>query len=301
MRGYRLYVLDLDGTLYRGERALPGAVDAVAELRRRGALVRFLTNNSALTRVAVATKLQQLGFQASPEETLTSGDGAARLLIERGLKSAFVVGDPGLAETLSAAGLTLFGPLPLDGGESVSSPTAVAPAQAVANAREGGQKRAPQNSITLPLPPPIKGGVVGSAQPDAVVVGICRSLSYDLLDQAMNLILRGALFVATNRDATYPLEDGCLSPGAGAIVAALEACTGVSPVVVGKPEPTLILQLLEEIGVEPEAALVVGDRVETDLEAGRRAGCDTHLVLTGVTTEPHAGQGYSADLGGLLE
>jgi 4-nitrophenyl phosphatase len=74
-------------------------------------------------------------------------------------------------------------------------------------------------------------------RPDAVVVGICRTISYELLDRAAAAIRDGLPFLATNRDATYPLESGRLQPGAGAIVAAIEVASGMEPEVLGKPNP----------------------------------------------------------------
>lgn len=134
---------------------------------------------------------------------------------------------------------------------------------------------------------------------EAVLVGICRSFNYELLDRAMQHVLGGARLIATNSDATYPLEGGRLAPGAGSMVAALEACTGVKAQVLGKPEPDGLLQLIGEAGVEPAATMVVGDRLETDIEAGRRAGCETFLVLTGVSAElpPRQRGGTLAELG----
>jgi len=124
---------------------------------------------------------------------------------------------------------------------------------------------------------------------DAVVVGICREITYELLTQALQAIQRGAEFIATNRDATYPLEGGLFAPGAGSMVAAIEAASGVTPVVIGKPEPTMILQVMESAGATPEDTYVIGDRIETDIDAGRRAGCHTALVLTGATPAPVPG------------
>ncbi|MCX7799247.1 MAG: HAD-IIA family hydrolase [Fimbriimonadales bacterium] len=136
---------------------------------------------------------------------------------------------------------------------------------------------------------------------DTVVVGICRTFSYALLDAALQCLLRGARFWATNTDATYPLEEGRLEPGAGSLVAAVATCAGRQPdLVVGKPSPLIVGQILREAGVPPEDALLVGDRPETDLECGRTLGCPTCLVLTGVTSHPPEGQPFCEDLRGLL-
>lgn len=136
---------------------------------------------------------------------------------------------------------------------------------------------------------------------DAVVVGICRRFSYELMSTSMQLIRDGALFIATNRDATYPREFGRFEPGAGAMVAAIETCSGVEPIVIGKPEPRMILDVMAEAGAASAETLVVGDRLDTDIAAGENAGCRTWLVLTGVETALPQGQPGSADLAGLLD
>lgn len=127
-----------------------------------------------------------------------------------------------------------------------------------------------------------------SANPEVVVAGICRSISYDWISKAMHHVHQGAQFWATNRDATYPAEGGKVFPGAGAIVGALIGCLEMEPRVLGKPEPFLIHEILRETGCAAADALVVGDRLDTDIEAGNRAGCRTHLVLSGVTTSTSA-------------
>lgn len=137
---------------------------------------------------------------------------------------------------------------------------------------------------------------------DTVVAGICRTFSYALLDAAMQCLLDGARFWATNTDATYPLEGGRLEPGAGSLVAAVSTCAGREPdLVVGKPNSLIVGQILREAGVPPEDALLVGDRPETDLECGRALGCPTCLVLTGVTRRAPEGQASCEDLRGLLD
>ncbi|MCU0315387.1 MAG: HAD-IIA family hydrolase [Fimbriimonadaceae bacterium] len=137
-------------------------------------------------------------------------------------------------------------------------------------------------------------------KPDAVIVGICRSFAYDHIRQAMRAILGGAPFIATNRDTSFPMEEGKLDPGAGTMVAAIEAGSGVSPLVVGKPSPLLVNQALRDLGIQPHQAMMVGDRVDTDIAAGLSAGTETWLVLTGVTKELGELSG-SDDLRGLVE
>ena len=117
---------------------------------------------------------------------------------------------------------------------------------------------------------------------DAVVVGLDLGLSYPRLTEAVMAVANGARFIATNVDATYPTPEG-LWPGAGALVAAVEAATGVEPEVAGKPHDPMRRLLADRLG--PGESMVIGDRAETDLALGAAEGWTTVLVLTGVTAE----------------
>jgi 4-nitrophenyl phosphatase len=121
----------------------------------------------------------------------------------------------------------------------------------------------------------------------AVVVGLDRNLTYDKLKHATQLIRGGAAFIGTNPDRTLPSPLGEV-PGAGSILAALEAATDVRATVIGKPERALLDSALKQLSLDPRQALMVGDRVETDVAAGQKAGCRTALVLSGVTSESAA-------------
>lgn len=123
---------------------------------------------------------------------------------------------------------------------------------------------------------------------DFVVVGLDRSLNYQILLRAQQAIFRGARFIATNRDGQYPIEGGKTTPGAGAVVAALEACTDVIPLVIGKPEVHGLQTILTASGVTAENAVMIGDRLDTDVLCGNRLGVPSVLVLTGITTMEQA-------------
>lgn len=116
-----------------------------------------------------------------------------------------------------------------------------------------------------------------------VVNGADFTLTYEKLKIATLAIRAGADWIATNADRTFPSEEG-LIPGSGAIVAALQAATDRAPIVIGKPEPAMVLRAADLLGVPPDQLLVVGDRLDTDILAGQRAGSLTALVLTGVST-----------------
>ena len=105
---------------------------------------------------------------------------------------------------------------------------------------------------------------------------------YESLAQATLLIRAGARFIGTNPDRTFPSERGIV-PGAGSLLAFLEAATGETPTVIGKPQTIMIEQALERLGARPSVTGMLGDRLETDILAGKRAGLLTVLVLSGVT------------------
>jgi HAD superfamily hydrolase (TIGR01450 family) len=123
--------------------------------------------------------------------------------------------------------------------------------------------------------------------PDAVLVGLDRALTYDKLRRGLRAILAGAAFVAINRDPRLPVENG-FEPGTGSIVVSLEYASGKQAEVVGKPAPGLLFEALALVGAAPDQALMIGDGLDLDVVAGHRAGVDTALVLTGLTTAEQA-------------
>lgn len=265
-----LYVFDLDGTLYRGSEVIPGAVETLRALRERGDSVRFITNNSGQTRAEFVSKLRGLGFEAHSSEVMSSGIGAASWLADRGLKRVFAVGEPGLRANLLEAGLEV---LNWDGDRG-------------------------QLGV---WPEETRRGDLPTAPAEGVVAGVCRdALSFELMTSALGHLRAGARFIATNPDTSYPMEGGRITPGAGAVVAYLAACSGQVPTVIGKPEPYLMELILAESGFSPADTVMVGDRYDTDIECGLRAGTRVHLVLTGIESGPVGDVPWSPDVRGLL-
>lgn len=118
---------------------------------------------------------------------------------------------------------------------------------------------------------------------DVVVVGMDRGLTWDKLAQATLNIRAGARFVGTNGDTTLPTERG-ITHGNGAILAALTAATGVTPTIVGKPEPLMYRLALKAMDADLAVTAAVGDRLETDILGAHRAGIHSVLLLTGVSS-----------------
>jgi 4-nitrophenyl phosphatase len=126
-------------------------------------------------------------------------------------------------------------------------------------------------------------GFVLSEDAKIVVVGIDFNLTYDKLRRATYLIRAGADFIGTNDDATYPMPEG-LSPGAGSILAALRASTDRQPTIMGKPNQPMFDVALHVMGTERGVTLMIGDRLNTDIQGAQAAGLFGVLVLTGVAT-----------------
>jgi 4-nitrophenyl phosphatase len=229
----RGFVFDMDGVIYAGSLALPGAADFINGLRHAHVPFIFLTNNSTTPPTRVAERLMGMGIAVSADEIVTSSEvTAAALAHEIPGARTLVVGEEGIRAALAAQGLPL-----------------------VHDHREA----------------------------DAVVVGLDRQFTYAKLQEAGLAIRRGAAFFATNEDRTLPTPLG-LVPGAGSIVAALQAATDVEPRVFGKPSPGMYLYALPRLGTPAGATAAVGDRPETDILGGQLAGLLTIAVLTGAGT-----------------
>jgi len=120
--------------------------------------------------------------------------------------------------------------------------------------------------------------------PDYVVVGEGRSLNFEMAEQALRMILGGAKLVATNMDPNCPTQNG-LRPGCGAVVAMLEAASGVKAFSVGKPSPIMLRAARKEMGLSTDETVVIGDTMETDILGGTQLEYKTILVLSGSTNE----------------
>lgn len=120
--------------------------------------------------------------------------------------------------------------------------------------------------------------------PDYVVVGEGRSVNFEMIETAVQMIEHGAKLIATNLDPNCPTQNGT-RPGCGAIVSMLESATGRTAFSVGKPSPVMFRFACAELGLQPEEITVVGDTLETDILGGVQMGCRTVLVLSGGTRE----------------
>ncbi len=246
-----LFLVDLDGVVYRGADPVPGVAAVLSDRVAKGDHVVYVTNNSMFYRSAYVPRLQGMGAPVTEDRVITSARATALYLHEHepNVKRVLVVGASGLEREMRDVGLEVT-------------------AAAHAATRYAGE------SID---------GFTAAGSPDAVVAGLDPQLTYQRIAVAADAIRAGARFIATNRDPTYPAERG-LMPGAGSIVAAIEVASQTSPVVeIGKPGPTLLREAAAAVGREPEGAVMIGD-APTDIAAARAVGARAVLVLTGVTT-----------------
>ena len=255
---YDVGLLDLDGVVYLGGTAIPGAAEALRKAGAAGMRLAYVTNNAFRTPAAIAALLTSFGVPAAQEDVVTSAQAAARLLAERLPAGApvLVIGGSGLRMALRERGL-----------------------RPVSTAAD---------------------------HPPAVVQGYSPDVSYSMLAEGSLAVAAGALFVGSNGDLTLPSRRG-RQPGNGSLLQVIATATGVRPLVAGKPEPPLHNESVLRTGARHP--LVVGDRLDTDIEAAHRVDADSMLVLTGVTgpaeavlAPPSQRPTYLAeDLAGLLE
>ncbi|WP_242530644.1 HAD-IIA family hydrolase [Nocardioides aromaticivorans] len=231
---YDLAMLDLDGVVYIGAEAVPGAAQAIGEARGAGMRVAFITNNASRPPAVVAEHLVELGVEAAVDDVVTSAQAAARLARDSWGEGARVLclGAAGLETALLEAGL-----VPVRANEDAA-------------------------------------GVVTGYGPDVPWRSIMR-VAVRVRD--------GLPWIASNTDLTIPTAFGT-APGHGVLVEMLSRFSGVTPVVAGKPARPLLDETVRRVG--GERPLMVGDRLDTDIEGARNAGLDSLLVLTGVTGLP---------------
>lgn len=254
---YDLALLDLDGVVYVGGDAVPGAAAHLAAARARGMRLAFITNNASRTPGEVATHLRELEVPADDGDVVTSAQAAAQVLVERlgsGARVA-VLGAPSLVDAVSAVGLE-------------------------------------------PVP--------AAADAEALVTGYGPDVLWRDVMRAAVRLRDGLWWVASNTDLTIPTAYGP-APGHGVLVDTLRRFSGVDPAVAGKPQRPLLDETVRRMG--GKRPLMVGDRLDTDIEGAHHAGLDSLLVLTGVTgleelvgARPEQRPTYlSPDLAGLAE
>ena len=222
-------LLDLDGVVYVGDHAVPGAVEALNSLTIP---MSFLTNNATRTAADVADHLRSFGLRLEDDAVVTAGQ----------VVSAQIAADLGRGARVLLAGAD-------------------------------GMRRALEAD----------GHVVVTSMdeaPIAVVQGGVVDVRWSELAEASYAIAAGLPWYASNPDLTFPTPRG-LAPGNGAMVQAVQLATGATPVVAGKPARMIYDQARERMG-SPARPLMVGDRLDTDIDGAIAAGVSSLVVLTGV-------------------
>ena len=252
-----LLLVDLDGVLYRGADPVPGVGAVLATRAARGDDVVYVTNNSMWYRAEYVERIAGMGAPASADRIVSSPRATALYLRdhEPSIRHVLTLGASGMDRELEDAGFR------------------VTRAGDVAERIRGGGIEGTDG----------ENGWEAADRPDAVVVGLDPKIDYLRLTVATDCVRAGARFIATNRDPVYPTERA-LRPGAGSIVAAVEAASGVVPVSIGKPERYLLEEAARAVGREATEAIMIGDGLTTDIAAAIAVGARSILMLTGVTT-----------------
>ncbi|EPS96373.1 hypothetical protein FOMPIDRAFT_1038163 [Fomitopsis schrenkii] len=254
---YDTWLFDCDGVLWQGDRMIDGVPEVLSLLRTHKKRIFFVTNNATKSRKSYKKKFDQLGLEAYVDEVFGSAYASAvyisTVMKMPKHKKVYVVGMKGLEEELEEEGIQHL----------------------------GGTDPADNTLAEFHLkdfhPDPDVG---------AVLCGLDTSINYTKLSKAFTYLKRDptCVFLATNIDSTYPSADGLL-PGAGAVSAPLATALGREPLSIGKPAETMMDCIKAKYQFDPKRAIMVGDRLNTDIEFGNRGGLATLLVLTGITHE----------------
>lgn len=228
---YKGYLIDLDGTIYRGSEPIPAGRRFIEQLQANQIPFLFLTNNTTKTPETVANRLaDEFSIHVGPETVYTATLATIDYMNDANKgKKVYVIGEPGLIDPILAAGY-----------------------------------------------------VWEEETPDYVVVGLDTDVTYEKFVVATLAIQKGATFIGTNPDKNIPTERGLL-PGAGSVIAMIEASTQQKAIYIGKPEAIIMEKAVEILGMEKANVLMVGDNYTTDILAGINNGIDTLLVLSGFT------------------
>ena len=245
-KNIRALIIDMDGVLWHGTQAMPGLVEFFQTLDDLDIRYILATNNASLTPEQYVTKLAKMGVTVTQKQILTSGMATALYL----------------SEQVNPKETRVF----VVGEDGATQPLV-----------ELGFTLTGLYEVNNSDKPEQKGA-------DIVVCGKDETLTWAKLATASLNIRAGASFIGTNADTTLPTEHG-ITHGNGAILAALEVATGVSPTIIGKPEPIIYQQALGLLGINPDETVALGDRLETDILGAVRTGIRSIMVLTGISSE----------------
>lgn len=230
-----LFLFDMDGTLYLGDRLYPFTKELLAEIRRQGKHYLFMTNNSSKSVADYVKKLAKLGIEATEEDFMTSSQATAYYL-NLNHKDAYIYAS---------------------GTESL-----------IAELRRCGINVTTEYDESI----------------DCIVMGFDTELTFKKLENLSRLLHLDVPYLATNPDLVCPTEFGSV-PDCGSVSEMLYNATSRRPTFIGKPSPLMVELAMKKMGVGQGEAMVVGDRIYTDIECGLRAGICAVLVMSGETTK----------------
>ena len=242
----RALIIDMDGVLWHGTEPIAGLTDFFDTLNKLKIQFILATNNASLTPQQYVNKLAKMGVTVTQDQILTSGTATALYLSKQVKPTETRVFVIGVEGTTQ--------PL-IDLGFTLTG------LYEVNNSNDPEKKGA-----------------------DIVVCGKDETLTWQKLATATLNIRAGAKFIGTNGDTTLPTELG-VTHGNGAILAALEVATGVTPTIIGKPEPIIYQQALALLGATHRETVAIGDRLETDILGAVKTGIRSIMVLTGISSE----------------
>lgn len=233
LKDKRLFLLDMDGTIYLDEQLFDGTLDFLAHVQRIGGRAMYLTNNSSKSVGSYVEKLKRLGIEAKPEDLFTSVNATVLHLQKRSFHKIYAFGTNSFKQQL----------------------------------REGG----------LPVTDRLEEDI------DCLCMGFDTELTFQKLEDACILLNRGVEYIATNPDWVCPTWYGSV-PDCGSVTEMLWRATGRRPQVIGKPQPYMVELAVKQSGFTKDQAILLGDRLYTDIKSGVNAGIDTVLVLSGEAT-----------------
>lgn len=230
----KLFLLDMDGTIYLGDSLFDGTLDFLDYVKKSGGKYMFLTNNSSKGLDKYVEKLAKFGIEATEDDFLSSAQATSLYLHKHYEGEKFYV--------LGTKSFMNY--LVLDG-----------------------------HNVTDKRDDDI----------DVLVMGFDTELTFKKLEDACILLGRDIPYIATNPDWVCPTEWGYV-PDCGSVSTMLKNATGKWPLFIGKPEPAMIELAIEKAGMTKEDALMIGDRMYTDIASGVNAGIATAFVLSGEGT-----------------
>ena len=234
LRTKKLYLLDMDGTLYLDNDLFPHCLDFLNTVRKNGGNYLYITNNSSKSVDKYVEKMNRIGVPATAEDFFTSTDAACVFLRENWHgKKIYALGTKSFRDQLIHAGFPITDTL--------------------------------EDDI------------------DCLLMGYDTELNYRKLEDACILLGRGVEYYATNPDWVCPTAYG-YAPDCGSFAEMLHRATGRRPYFIGKPRPDMALLAIQKAGMKPEDAVLIGDRIYTDIACGVNAGITTILVFSGETT-----------------